>query len=99
MIALRYLTRIFTTDLLPLSPAARAILEAVTWKKYDVPPGGLPAFAEEIAPLIAIALRAAIEHCTYQDAWEDKFLSAERILAIAAELDGINSSNEDDFND
>ena len=42
-----------------LSPAAKAVLEAVTWKKYDVPPEGLPAFAEEMAPLIAAALHAA----------------------------------------
>ena len=45
-----------------LSPAARAVLEAVTWKKYDVPPEGLPTFAEEMAPLIAVALRAAADH-------------------------------------
>ena len=44
-----------------LSPAARAVLEAVTWKKYDVPPEGLPAFAEEMAPLLATALRAAVD--------------------------------------
>jgi hypothetical protein len=41
-----------------LSPAARAVLTAVTLTKYDVPPEGLPAFAEEIAPLLAAALRA-----------------------------------------
>ena len=49
------------TNPTPLSPAARAVLEAVTWKKYDVPPEGLPAFAEEMAPLIAAALRAAAD--------------------------------------
>ena len=38
-------------------------------------------------PAIAAALRAAVEQCTYRDAWEDKFLSAERILAIAEELE------------
>jgi hypothetical protein len=42
-----------------LSPAARAVLTAVTLTKYDVPPEGLPAFAEEMAPLLAAALRAA----------------------------------------
>ena len=47
------------------SPAARAVLEAVTWKKYDVPPEGLPAFAEEMAPLIAVALRAAADQIPY----------------------------------
>jgi len=44
-----------------LSPAARAVLEAVTWKKYDVPPEGLPAFAEEMASLLAAALRATAD--------------------------------------
>ena len=42
-----------------LSPSARAVLTAVTLTKYDVPPEGLPAFAEEMAPLIAAALHAA----------------------------------------
>jgi hypothetical protein len=41
------------------SPSAKAVLTAVTLKKYDVPPEGLPAFAEEMAPLIAAALHAA----------------------------------------
>ena len=45
-----------------LSPAARAVLTAVTLTKYDVPPEGLPAFAEEMAPLLAAAaLRAAAD--------------------------------------
>lgn len=42
-----------------LSPAAKAVLETVTWIKYDVPPEGLPGFALEMAPLIASALRVA----------------------------------------
>ena len=44
-----------------LSPAANAVLTAVTLTKYDVPPEGLPAFAEEMAPLLAAALRAAAD--------------------------------------
>ena len=44
-----------------LSPSARAVLTAVTLTKYDVPPEGLPAFAEEMAPLLAAALRAAAD--------------------------------------
>jgi hypothetical protein len=35
-----------------LSPAANAVLTAVTLTRYDVPPEGLPAFAEEMAPLL-----------------------------------------------
>jgi hypothetical protein len=62
-----------------ISPAARAVLEAVTLTKYDVPPEGLPAFAEQMAPLIAAALRAAAIYCTRE----------RRILmTIAAELEG-----------
>lgn len=79
-----------------LSPAARAVLEAVTWKKYDVPPEGLPAFAEEMAPLIAAALRAAANQIPYlskncssydvnvQDGREEV---RGKFLAIASELD------------
>lgn len=44
-----------------LSPAAKAVLTAVTLTRYDVPPEGLPAFAEKMAPLIAAALRAAAD--------------------------------------
>jgi hypothetical protein len=63
-----------------LSPAARAVLEAVTWKKYDVPPEGLPAFAEEMSPLLAVALRAAANHL-------DDPTSAHTLYAIADELE------------
>lgn len=63
-----------------LSPAARAVLEAVTWKKYDVPPEGLPAFAEEMAPLLAVALRAAADHLNHAN-------SAHTLYAIADELE------------
>lgn len=55
-----------------LSPQARAVLEAVTWKRYDVPPEGLPAFAEEMAPLIAAALRAAVEQVVPEEQKTDK---------------------------
>jgi hypothetical protein len=47
--------------------AARAVLTAVTLTAYDVPPEGLPAFAEEMAPLIAAALRAAADQLYYND--------------------------------
>ncbi len=64
-----------------LSPAARAVLTAVTLKKYDVPPEGLPDFAEEMAPLIAAALRAAANQLTSAK-------SSDALRAIAAELQG-----------
>ena len=63
-----------------LSPAARAVLTAVTLKKYDVPPEGLPDFAEEMAPLIAAALRAAASQLTSAKA-------SDALRAIAAELE------------
>lgn len=54
-------SRLALLSMTELSPAANAVLTAVTLTKYDVPPEGLPAFAEEMAPLLAAALRAAAE--------------------------------------
>lgn len=70
-----------------LSPAANAVLTAVTLTRYDVPPEGLPAFAEEMAPLIAAALRAAVAQTQRHpghDIWQ---CDADDLLAIAAELE------------
>jgi hypothetical protein len=64
-----------------LSPAARAILEAVTWKKYDVPPEGLPAFAQEMAPLLATALRAAADQVV-PPALEEEFNDRNQALPL-----------------
>ena len=69
-----------TSSMSELSPAAQAVLDAVV-------DGALPPFHVIARPMAAAALRAAVKQCTYRDAWEDKFLSAERILAIAAELE------------
>ena len=77
-----------------LSSAAKAVLTAVTLKRYDVPPEGLPAFAEEMAPLIAAALRAAADQVVPYEglkgsdpqAWERDDIR-NNLLAIAAELD------------
>jgi hypothetical protein len=60
-----------------LSLAAQAVLDAAI-KVAESPD------AEAIA---AAALRAAVEQSTYQDAWDGQFTSAEKILAIADELD------------
>jgi hypothetical protein len=77
-----------------LSPAANAVLTAVTLTKYDVPPEGLPAFAEEMAPLLAAALRAAADQVVPAprlpyDSCCDVNAAAIRaeLLAIAAELE------------
>ena len=58
----------------PLSPAAQAVMDAY----IDEDRAGRLA--------VAAALCAAADQCTYQDAWNDKFLSVEKLLAIAAEL-------------
>ena len=77
-----------------LSPAARAVLQTVTWKKYDVPPEGLPVYAVEMAPLIAAALRAVADQVVPvprlpHDSCCDVSAAAIRadLLAITAELE------------
>ena len=83
-----------------LNPAAQAVLTAVTLKKYDVPPEGLPAFAEEMAPLIAAALRAAADQVAPETPpdqpgdpemllgiWGERRAIRDDLLAIAAELE------------
>ena len=71
-----------------LSPAAKAVLTAVTLKKYDVPPEGLPAFAEEMAPLLAAALRAAADQMSshHSKAYLCSLADGLKLLAIADEL-------------
>ena len=58
------------------SPQAQAIIDAFSSNWQNEPVKSL-----------AAALRATVEQCTYRDAWEDKFFSAERVLAIADELE------------
>jgi len=68
-----------------LSSQAQAVLDT-----YDMSSDGHyddGVWVPHIREQLAAALRAAVEQCTYRDAWEDKFLSAERILAIANELE------------
>ena len=81
-----------------LTPAAKAVLTAVTLTRYDVPPEGLPAFAEEMAPLIVAALRAAVNEVapdkiikdidylgqSYVDGYKDALYE---ILIIANEIE------------
>lgn len=68
-----------------LSPAARAVLTAVTLTKYDVPPEGLPSFAEEMAPLLATALRATADQLCLR--WSELSHPADVLNNIADELD------------
>jgi hypothetical protein len=72
-----------------LSPAANAVLTAVTLTRYDVPPEGLPAFAEEMAPLIAAALRAAADQMSshHSKAYLYSLADGLKLLAIAAQLE------------
>ena len=71
-----------------LSPAAEAVLTAVTLTKYDVPPEGLPAFAEEMAPLLAATLRAAADQMSslHSKAYLYSLADGLKLLAIADEL-------------
>jgi hypothetical protein len=46
-----------------LSPAARAVLTAVTQRKYSLDPEDVPQLAASIASGVATALRAAAEEC------------------------------------
>ena len=72
-----------------LSPAAQAVLTAVTLTKYDVPPEGLPAFAEEMAPLLAAALRAAANQMSshHSKAYLYSLADGLKLLALADELE------------
>jgi len=60
-----------------LSLAAQAVLDAAI-KVAESP---------DAEAIVAAALRAAVKQSTYQDAWDGQFTSAEKILAIADELD------------
>jgi len=64
-----------------LSPAAQAVLDAYRSSHLSI-------------NNLAAALRAAVEQSTYQDAWDGQFTSAEKILAIAAELETFTTENQ-----
>ena len=75
-----------------LSPEGREVLEAVTMKRYDVPPEGLPGFALEMAPLIAGALRALVGGNAYEvegGGWYSLVIDVDDIYAVADELDAL----------
>ena len=74
------------------SPKAREVLTAVTLKKYDVPPEGLPSFALEMAPLIASALRAFVGGNAYEvegGGWYSLVIDVDDIYAVADELEAL----------
>ena len=81
-----------------LSPEAREVLEAVTMKRYDVPPEGLPGFALEMAPLIAGALRALIGGNAYKvenGGWYSLVIDVDDIDAVADELEALVALSDD----
>ena len=80
-----------------LSPETRKVLEAVTMKRYDVPPEGLPGFALEMAPLIAAALRAAADQMSshHSKAYLYSLADGLKLLAIADELEALVALSDD----
>ena len=78
-----------------LSPAAQAVLTALTQQEYGLDPADIPNEAGRMACVAAAALRAAvdqvlpIEHEIIDNCWYEKADSIrEKFLAIAAELEG-----------
>jgi hypothetical protein len=65
-----------------LSPAAEAVLHAVTLKQYDVPYYACPASIDQIKSDAVAVLRAAAKHLGSCNA-------STELLAIAAELEGL----------
>ena len=81
-----------------LSPETREVLEAVTMKRYDVPPEGLPGFALEMAPLIAGALRALVGGNAYKvenGGWYSLVIDVDDIDAVADELEALVALSDD----
>ena len=80
-----------------LSPETRKVLEAVTMKRYDVPPEGLPGFALEMAPLLAAALRAAADQMSshHSKAYLYSLAYVFKLLAIADELEALVALSDD----
>lgn len=82
-----------------LSPAAEAVLDAVTLKRYDVPHQACPAWIDQLKEDSAAVLWAASRQiavtngeCPGVTLWEQGFLAGaagaqQALLAIAAELD------------
>jgi hypothetical protein len=66
------------TNPTPLSPAAEAVLNAVTLKRYDAPYYACPKSIDQIKSDVAAALRAAALYCK-----RDRL----QLIAIAEELE------------
>ena len=73
----------------PLSPAAEAVLAAITQQQYSLDPGDIPNEAGRMACIAAVALRAAVDQVVPEDntpGSEMQYIRDE-LLAIAAELE------------
>jgi hypothetical protein len=78
-----------------LSPAAEAVLNAVTLKRYDVPYFACPRSIDQIKSDVVAALRAAAQTLAYEihcpgEGWNELVVDARDLYAIAAELEGHN---------
>jgi len=73
-----------------LSPAAEAVLNAVTLKRYDVPYYACPKSIDQIKSDVAAALRVVADQLINVN-WSCEMWELHRdIHAIAAELEGTN---------
>jgi hypothetical protein len=78
-----------------LSPAAQAVLNAVTLKRYDVPYFACPRSIDQIKSDVAAALRAVVHHLAYETQLDDPMMTtihvvdADDLDAIAAELEAL----------
>jgi hypothetical protein len=73
-----------------LSPAAQAVLHAVTLKRYDVPYQACPKSIDQIRSDVAAALRAVADQvCHHWDGAE----CVDYLCAIAAELETFTTEN------
>lgn len=72
-----------------LSPAAQAVLNAVTLKRYDVPYQACPKPIDQIQSDVSAALRAAADQLTPYTVseMEGAALARNKLLAIATELE------------
>jgi hypothetical protein len=76
-----------------LSPAARAVLTAVTQRQYSLDPEDVPNEAVRIAYEASIVLRTVAEQILPRDTdpsgdWSDKDETRSQLFSIATELEG-----------
>jgi len=74
-----------------LSPAAEAVLNAVTLKRYDVPYYACPKSIDQIKSDVAAALQAAADQVVPESYFESDDVIRVSLLAIAAELESANA--------